>query len=254
MTDKTGVALVTGAGSGLGRALAMELAARGMKVAGFGRRMDALEAVRSDIGADQFLPISVDVSDFDAVAARFQQIRDHWGAVSVVINNAAVYPHRDLLEETPHQFMKTVGINLGGTYACAHHALLCMKETGVGHIVNVSSFADVAPLPASAAYSVSKGAQRILSRALVADLADRFPGIIVTTWMPGILATDMGMSEGLPPEVAAKWGAELAMRQDTELNGKMFEMSCELPEGRGLKRRVKDLVLMRRRPALITLE
>lgn len=247
MADKThnGIAVVTGAGSGLGRAMAVELCSRGVTVAGLGRRAEPLLQTATLAGPN-FSAVPADVSDAEAVAAAFGQIRK-LGAVTILINNAGVYPHRDILDETPASFMQTIGINLGGMVAASHEALKDMSTFGAGQIVNVSSFADIAPMPCSAAYSVSKGACSVFSRALVADLGDRLPGIIVTTWMPGMLATDMGLADGLDPAVAAKWGASLALSQDRALNGAVFEMDREILPAQGLKNRIKDMILMRRR-------
>ncbi len=241
---RTDVAVITGAGSGLGRALAIELCHRGMCVAGLGRREDAL-ARTAELAGPCFSAVPTDVSDPIAVGAAFEKIRK-LGTIKILINNAGVYPHRDILDETPVSFMHTIGINLGGMVATSHEALKDMSTSGAGQIVNISSFADIAPMPCSAAYSVSKGACSVFSRTLVADLGDRLPGIIVTTWMPGMLATDMGLPEGLDPAVAAKWGASLALNQDRALNGAVFEMDREILPARGIKRRLKDMMLMRR--------
>jgi len=243
---RDGVAVITGAGSGLGRALAVEMAAQGVRVVGFGRRMDALQGTAELIETGRFTAMPVDVADANAVAAAFAKIAQ---PVTILINNAAVYPRRDFLDETPESFSKTMEINLGGMIACTHFALAEMVKTGVGRILNVASFADIAPLPASAAYSVSKGAGRILTRALVADLGDRFPDIVITDWLPGMLATQMGIADGLQPEVAAKWGVKLALWQDPSLNGATFEMDHELLQPQSLKRRLKNKVLLRKSPA-----
>ncbi|PIE14306.1 MAG: oxidoreductase [Rhodobacterales bacterium] len=245
-TLKDGIAVVTGAGSGLGRALAMELAANGLSVVGFSRREAALQETADLIGQGRFTPMVVDVADGAAVRAAFEKIAQ-LGEVTILINNAAVFPHRDCLEETSESFMHTVAINLGGTFACSRSALQSMTKTGIGHIVNVSSFADIAPMPTAAAYSVSKGAGQILTRALVADLGDRFPGIVVNTWMPGMLATEMGPAQGLPPEQAARWGVRLALWQDAALNGVVFEQDYEILPPRSLKGRLKDKLLRRSR-------
>jgi NADP-dependent 3-hydroxy acid dehydrogenase YdfG len=237
-----GTAVITGAGSGLGRALAVELA-RKMPVVGFGRRMETLQKTAALV--DNFTPMQVDVADPQAVSDAFAQI----GPVSVLLNNAAVYPRRDFLDETGDSFARTLQINLGGMVNCCHAALKTMVETGEGRILNVASFADIAPLPASSAYSVSKGAGRILTRALVADLGDRFPDIVITDWLPGMLATGMGIPDGLKPQTAAKWGAKLALWHDPALNGVTFEMDHELLPPQSLKRRLKNKLLLRRSPA-----
>lgn len=243
--EQTGTVVVTGAGGGLGRALCVEFARRGRTVVGIGRNSTTLDETRQLAGSGM-RAIPLDVSDFDRVANCFAEIARDIGTVTTLVNNAAVYPRVDILSETPASFMRTIEINLGGYVACAHAALQQMKETGAGRIVNVGSMADLSPLPCSAAYSVSKGAARILTRALVADLSDRFPDIVISEWLPGILATTMGLPDGLDPAVVAKWGVTLASDTDRSLNGVVFEQSYELMPPRGLKRKIADKVLRRR--------
>jgi len=241
------IAVVTGAGGGLGRALARDLCGQGLTVAGIGRNAAAL----AETGAPcegRFHPVIADVADPTEVARAFAAI-DALGRVTLLVNNAAIYPRRDILDETPDSFGATMATNLGGVVAATHEALGRMVETGQGRILNVASMADIAPLPGSAAYSVSKGAARIYTRALVADLQDRFPGIVISDWLPGMLATRMGVSEGLAPEIAARWGARLATWHDPSLNGTVWEMNRELLAPRGLKGRIKDRLLGRRRIA-----
>lgn len=244
------LAVITGAGSGLGQALALELCARGLLVVGLGRGEDALQETAA-LAGDSFTPVVADVSDPTQVRAAFETIRAV-APVSILINNAGVYPHRDIFDESPESFMQTVAINLGGTVACTSEALKDMTKAGRGRILNVSSFADMHPLPCSAAYSVSKGAVTTFSRALVADLGDRLPKIVISTWMPGMLNTDMGLADGLNPAVAAKWGAGLVLWDEPSLNGAVFEMDREILPPRGLKGRLKDAVrLKRRKPRVI---
>jgi short-subunit dehydrogenase len=131
--------------------------------------------------------------------------------------------------------------------ACSHAALTDMTRRGRGRILNVATFADLHPLAAASAYSVSKGAARILTRALLADVGDRFPGIVISDWLPGMLATDMGIPDGLSPRTAAAWGARLALMADPALSGSIFEMDREVLPPRGLKGRLKDMLLLRRR-------
>ena len=237
------VVVITGAGGGLGRALAVELTRRGLRVAGFGRRFEALQETGRIAGA-AFIPVQVDVTDAGAVAAAFAALP---APVTHLINNAAVYPRLDILQESPASFAATVAINLGGVVACTDAALRQMVQTGLGRIMNVSTFADIAPLPASAAYAVSKGAARIYTRALVSDLGDRFPQIVINDWMPGMLATGMGIAQGLDPAVAARWGAELLLMDDPGLTGTVWEMDRELLPPRSFKGRIKDRLLFRPR-------
>jgi len=249
MTEANGrllesVALVTGAGAGLGRAMARGLAARGLRVAALGRRLGPLQETAA--GHPGILPLVCDVSDPLALEAGFAEVRARLGPVLLLVNNAAVYPRRDIFAESQASFMATVATNLGGSFGATRLALEDMAEAGFGRILNIASFADIAPLPASGAYSVSKGAQRILTRALVADLADRLPDIVINDWLPGMLATEMGRPDGLAPEVAAGWGVTLALWHEHSLNGTLFELNRELPAVRGLKERLKDRLLLRR--------
>jgi NAD(P)-dependent dehydrogenase (short-subunit alcohol dehydrogenase family) len=239
------LAVVSGASVGLGRALAVEFSRRGVDVIALGRTLAELETTASLAAGARIVPMQVDVADPDAVALAFQEIRETAGDPTILVNNAAVYPRRDFLAETPHEFMACVAVNLGGAVNCSHAALKSMIRTGRGRIVNVGSFADLAPMPGAGAYSVSKGALRIFSRALVADLGDRFPDIVVTTWMPGILATRMGLPDGLDPAVAARWGVELALSNDRDLNGTVFERDTQMAEPRSLKRRMVEKLLRR---------
>lgn len=88
------------------------------------------------------------------------------------------------------------------------------------------------------AYAVSKGAGRILTRALVADLGDRFPDIVIGDWIPGALNTGMGLPEGIEPARAARWGANLALWTDRTLNGTIFSENREHLPAPSFKRRL----------------
>lgn len=248
MSAVAGIAVITGAGQGLGRALSRELVSRGQIVAGLALCAERLAETGALCDApDRFRGIVCDVADDARVAEAFTEIR-RMAPVSILINNAAVYPRRDFLDETPASFMRTIAVNLGGVAACCRHALDDMVAAGSGRILNVSSFADLDPIPASGAYAVSKGAGRILTRALVADLGDRFPGIVINDWLPGVLATQMGCPRGLDPAEAARWGAELALSRDPGLNGTLWERDTELLAPLSLKRRLFNLLTLRRPP------
>lgn len=232
------VYVVTGAGRGLGRELAIALARHGVTVAALGREGDGLAGTVA-AGAGRIHPVLCDVADPQSVKAAFAEV-DALGPLAGLINNAALYPRRDTLDETFDSLMAVMATNFGGTAACSYEALARMCERGEGRILNVGSFADLAPIPASGAYATSKGAVRILTRAMVADLAFRFPRIIISDWMPGILATDMGPADGLDPAIAAAWGARLALMQDDFLQGSTWERDQEVPPPRGLKGRLLD--------------
>jgi NAD(P)-dependent dehydrogenase (short-subunit alcohol dehydrogenase family) len=239
------IAVVSGASRGLGRSLTLALARRGVAVAGIARSP-------FQTGSDAILPVTADVSDPEAVARAFDEIRARLGKPTILINSAEVYSQRDILEETPGSFMETIGINLGGAFNCCHAVLPDMVASSRGRIINVATFADIHPVPLSASYAVSKGAMRILTRSLVADLGDRFPSIIINDWIPGLLTTHIGVTDGIEPEIAAEWGASLALLHDTAINGLVFEQDREHQPYKSLKRKVKERVLGQRR-ALVRL-
>ncbi|MEO0912979.1 MAG: SDR family oxidoreductase [Pseudomonadota bacterium] len=243
-----GIAIVTGAGGGLGRALATHLARSGLTVAGIGRQRATLEETAAHLPDGMFHPIVADVADGEAVRAAYTEIDALPGPITILINNAGIYDRFDFLAEPIDFYMKSVGVNLGGVVACCHESLARMVAEGRGRIVNVTTFADLAPLPGSSAYSVSKGAARIFTRALVADICDRFPDIVINDWIPGALATQMGIPDGIPPEEAAAWGAELAQMHERGLTGTLFDQNRELVPARSLKGRLRDLLLFQKPP------
>lgn len=254
MTDtsdriREGIAVVTGAGAGLGRELSRRLVAEGVRVAGIGRNPDPLSDLAAELG-DAFMPVTADVADPEAVAYAFKDIETAAGIPTILINNAAVYPRRDLLDETPESFMQSVNINLGGVFYCCHAVLPGMVERGYGRIVNLSTFAHIAPAPTAAAYSVTKGAAQTLTKSLVADLSDRFPDIVINDWIPGALKTRMGIPDGIEPADATKWGARLALWHDPMLTGRLFDRDIEFLEPISLKRKILNKVTGKKRVPL----
>lgn len=248
VTSDIGIVVVTGAGRGLGRALALELVQRECTVAGIGLTLNNLISVRHDSSnLGRFLPFKCDVSDPGEVRAVFTAIRK-FGPVAVLINNAAVYPRRPITDETTETFMKSVAVNLGGALSCSLCALEDMKQRGRGRILNVSTFADGSPLPGSGAYSVSKGAARILTRAMIADICEQYPEIVINDWVPGRLATSMGTPDGLDPVIAAKWGAALALSSDPSLTGSVWERNTEVLPPRSLRQRALDKLTLKQAP------
>lgn len=236
----TEIAVVTEAGWGIGRALSVALARQGIAVAGLSQAPYVPDV-------DGIMPILTDVRDALQVSRAFEDIRARLGSPTILINNSETYPDRDILDETPDSFMDTVRLNLGGAFNCCHAVLSDMVERGRGRIINVVTFADVQPAPLAAGYSVSKGALRILTRALVADLGDRFPGIVINDWVPGTHVPRKGIPDGVDPEIAAAWGARLALMKSPEINGMVFLRDHQHTEPVSLRGRVKDRMLGRRR-------
>lgn len=237
--------MVTGAGSGLGRALAREAIKRDDIVVAIGRDAAALAETGAGIDQTRYDTETVDVSDFVAVHAAVRRVLDRRGRIDALFCNAAVYPRISLVDQHAADWMKVLEINVGGVMASIQSVLPAMMKEAKGRIVVVGSFADMAPVPESSAYSVSKGALHPLVKAVVAELAGDFPDILVNEWVPGALRTQMGIPEGHDPAEAARWGMELLDLPAGGPSGRMFDRDRLVEPAQSLKRRVLRKLLRR---------
>lgn len=202
MTENTKVALVTGAGSGIGRASAVALLNAGYAVVLAGRRLDALEETLSQAGAAaaRGMAISTDVGDPDSVAALFDAIRAEHRRLDVLFNNAGTnapgIPFEDLTFE---QWKTVVDVNLTGSFLCAQNAFKIMKDQTPrgGRIINNGSISAHAPRPDSAPYTSTKHGITGLTKTLSLD--GRKYDIAVSQLDIGNAMTDMAerMSKGV---------------------------------------------------------
>jgi NAD(P)-dependent dehydrogenase (short-subunit alcohol dehydrogenase family) len=166
----SGVAVVTGAGSGLGREISTALLRDGYRVALAGRREDALLETAGDF-ADA-LVVPTDVADADAVAALFERVRHTWGRLDLLVNNAGTFGPPGAVDELdPHDWDAVVRTNLTGSFLCAHHAFGLMKEQEPqgGRIINNGSISAHAPRPRSIAYTATKHAITGLTKSISLD-------------------------------------------------------------------------------------
>ncbi|WP_414940989.1 SDR family oxidoreductase [Amycolatopsis sp. cmx-11-51] len=162
-------AVVTGAGSGLGREISRALLGAGYRVALAGRRADALaETADGDAGA---LPVPTDVADPDSVAALFEAVRAEWGRLDLLVNNAGVSVGGTVDELSFADWKRVVDTNLTGMFLCAQQAVRLMKtqEPRGGRIVNNGSISAHAPRPASIAYTATKHAVTGLTKSISLD-------------------------------------------------------------------------------------
>ena len=154
------IAIVTGAGSGIGKAAALALLKGGYKVALAGRRKEPLEAVARDSGAgDRALCVPTDVSKQDSVKALFAATKQKWGRVDVLFNNAGVNaPGVSFEELTLEKWQYVVDVNLTGMFLCMQEAFRVMKDQSPrgGRIINNGSISAHAPRPGSVAYTATK--------------------------------------------------------------------------------------------------
>ena len=202
--DLTGLrALVTGGGSGLGLAIARGFARAGAEVVLNGRNVDKLaRAVRAL--ADDGVRASVapfDVTDADRVATSIADIEHRLGPVDILVNNAAMNQRKHLEEFTPDEWRKLMAANLDGPFLVTRALLPAMKARRRGKIINICSLAADLGRPNIVPYATSKGALRMLTRALAVELASS--NIQVNGISPGFFKTEMNAPLIADPEFSA---------------------------------------------------
>jgi len=203
MTSSTSTAIVTGAGSGIGRAVALALLKDGFSVALAGRRADALDQTASAAGsaANRALAVPTDVSDPASVRALFVKVRETHGRLDVLFNNAGVgAPGINLEDLSVEQWKTVVDINLTGVFLCMQEAFRMMKSQDPrgGRIINNGSISAHAPRPNSAPYTATKHAITGLTKS--GSLDGRKYDIACSQIDIGNAATDLAarMAKGVP--------------------------------------------------------
>jgi NAD(P)-dependent dehydrogenase (short-subunit alcohol dehydrogenase family) len=183
-----GVAVVTGAGSGLGRTITRALLGAGWQVALAGRRVEALEQTAAPANAavpgdpdrsgdpgwsgDSVLVVPADVTSAASVAGLFRAVRDRWGRLDLLVNNAGVFgPPAGVDELDLADWQQVVNTNLTGAFLCAQHAVRMMKaqDPRGGRIINNGSISAHTPRPNSVAYTATKHAITGLTKSISLD-------------------------------------------------------------------------------------
>jgi NAD(P)-dependent dehydrogenase (short-subunit alcohol dehydrogenase family) len=167
VSEERRVAIVTGAGSGIGRAVARSLLDAGYRVGLAGRREDALRETLAD--ASEGLVIPADVTDPDQVRELFAGVREQWGRLDVLFNNAGVFgPAAPLDEVALEQWRMVIDTNLTGSFLCAQEAFRAMKEQVPpgGRIINNGSISAHVPRPRAISYTATKHAITGLTKAI----------------------------------------------------------------------------------------
>jgi NAD(P)-dependent dehydrogenase (short-subunit alcohol dehydrogenase family) len=185
-------AIVTGAGSGLGRHFALTLAKAGARVALLGRKIEPLSAVAAEIETfdGRAVPLKADVSDIASVRQAVAAAETELGPIGILVNNAGISVHKPLLEQTEEDWDKVVDTNLKGAWLMAQETARHMVRLGHGgSIVNIASVLGLRATGAVPAYAASKAGLVHLTRAMALELARH--KIRVNALCPGYFATDM---------------------------------------------------------------
>ena len=193
------VVLITGASSGIGRGLAIDLAGGGAKLGLVARRKDVLDEIVSDItaaraknGTEQsfnVLAIAADVQDAESMRAAAERLQSEFGRVDVLIANAGIGVTNDAAQLDASRFANVINVNVLGAANSAAAVIPDMVKRGSGHLVVISSLAAYRGLPKSAAYCASKAAVSAMFESLRLDLKPR--GIDVTIIHPGFIKTPL---------------------------------------------------------------
>lgn len=204
-------ALVTGASRGIGRAIALRLAACGARVVGVARTAEALagtlEAIRAAGGeADGF---AANVASAEDVARVVDEVEAKYQKIHVLVNNAGVTRDGLVLRMSEEDWQEVIDINLKGTFLFCKAVGAVMMRARYGRIINISSVSGLAGNPGQANYSASKAGVIGFSRTIARELASR--GITVNVVAPGFITTDM--TDVLPDKLKAEVKERTPMRR-----------------------------------------
>ena len=169
LKDKT--AIVTGAGSGFGKGIAMRFAKEGARVGVVDINAEAAREVASQIGNSAFA-MEADVSIDRDVSRMVQEALDRWGQLDILVNNAGTtHRNQPMTEVTEEEYERIFAVNVKSVFLGAKHIVPVMKKQGFGVILNVASTAGVRPRPGLVWYNTSKGAMMTATKAMAIELA-----------------------------------------------------------------------------------
>ena len=219
--DLTGqVAVVTGGGRGIGRAIARGLANHGAKVVVCGRTLATLQAVAAELGPDSMAHVA-DVSSEPDVEALRDAVLARYGRIDSLICNAGINPiYKGIESTTLAEWQSILDINLTGTFLCCKHLGSAMAKAGSGSITVISSVAGHVGLRKSVPYCATKGGVELMVRALALDWAQK--GVRVNCIAPGYFETDLTAGMIASPAMSQKLLAATPMArfgQDADIVG-----------------------------------
>ena len=200
------IALITGGGTGIGKAVARAMAQEGARIVIAARNRERIEAAAAELRADghSVLPVSLDVRDQAGIRDCVSRVQAHWGRVHILVNNAGVSGMTPMDDKDDSLWRVIVDTNLTGVYLLTKEVLGIMSDDGDGRIINMSSVLGKFGVPGYAAYCASKHGLIGFTRALALELVSR--GITVNALCPGWVDTEMSRA-GIE-QIAAQQGTD----------------------------------------------
>jgi NAD(P)-dependent dehydrogenase (short-subunit alcohol dehydrogenase family) len=189
MNFKGRVALVTGGASGIGFAVARQLAELGASIVIADMNIDGAEAAAKKLGDVEVIAIKVDVSDSGSVTRMVDEVVSHFGKLDILIHSAGVGIEKNFLDTTEEEWRRLIDIDLSGTFYCAQAAARQMVHNQFGRIVLLSSTAGLRGGTGRAAYGAAKGGVIALMKVMAVELAPL--GITVNALAPGAIETEL---------------------------------------------------------------
>jgi len=204
------LALITGGGRGIGRAIALAFAREGASIALAARTRSQIESVAEEVACEcgvETLAIECDVADEDSVKRAFAHAGEQFGGgPDILVNNAGIAETSPFVKTNEAMWQRHLEVNLTGTFRCTSHALPAMIERGWGRVINIASIAGKTGAPYIAAYSASKHGVLGLTRSLALEIGAS--GDTVNAICPGYVDTEM-TSRGIE-NIVAKTGKSAA--------------------------------------------
>lgn len=198
MKVKGKVILITGAGSGMGREMAIQLIQRGAKVAGLDIHLPQLLETQQlcQVGDDQFLPLECNIVDYEKVQTLPDLIIQHFGQIDGIMNNAGIIqPFVKVNDLSMEQIKHVIDVNLYGCLNVTKVFLPHLLLRPEAHIVNTSSMGGFLPVPGQSVYGATKAAVKLFTEALYAELKESH--VRVTVVFPGAIATNITTNSGI---------------------------------------------------------
>ena len=198
-------ALVTGAGRGIGRAIALDLARAGADVVvNYGRSKQQAEEVVRQIESmgRRALAVQADVSQKADIDRMFDQVEAEFGEVAILVNNAGIEVRGDVCDFSEQDYDSVLATNLKGAFFCAQRALRKMRNAGWGRVINISSLHELTPTGFSVLYGMSKGGMAMMMREMAKSYS-RY-GITINDVCPGATRTDINREVLSDPAYEAK--------------------------------------------------